>query len=431
VLLDLALTVTRTIFDAAVSAVDARAAVARGICEREGELRVPAGGRLLVVAVGKAAARMARAAEDILGDRIAAGLGITKYGHGEPTSIVAIREASHPTPDAAGVTASMELAAMLQGATADDVVLCLVSGGGSALLTSPAPGITLAELSATTSALLASGAPIEEVNGVRKHLEVLKGGGLARLAAPARVVALIISDVVGDPLDVIASGPTVGDESTFEGALSIVRERRLQVPASVLARLSAGARGEIAETPRAGDPLFERVHNIIVASPSIAAQAAAEQAKALGWEPQIFDLTVTGEAREVGTEMAARLLAARSDRRLCLIGAGETTVTVRGKGLGGRNTELVLSAARTLAGLDGVSLASLATDGDDGPTKAAGAVAVGETIARGHALGMNADDYLGRNDSARYFQGAGGLLITGPTLTNVADLYVGLATART
>ena len=304
------------------------------------------------------------------------------------------------------------------------MLLCLVSGGGSALLTSPAGGLSLDDLRATTAALLASGAPIEEVNAVRKHLEELKGGRLAALAAPARVVALIVSDVVGDPLDVIASGPTAFDASTFDGASAVLRARGLwdRVPRAVTAHLEAGARGAIAETPRADDPLFARVHNVVVASPALAAEAAARRASELGWRAEVFDRHVTGEARGVGAALAARALAARDRAPLALIGAGETTVTLRGDGFGGRNTEVALAASIALEGHAGVAVASLATDGDDGPTGAAGAVATGGTVAGPRARRRRG----GRPRAQRQrsvLRASRGLLVTGPTLTNVADLY--------
>jgi hydroxypyruvate reductase len=237
--------------------------------------------------------------------------------------------------------------------------------------------------------------------------------------------------VIGDPLDVVASGPTVGDTSTFADAWAVIERRRLAdaLPASVVARLQAGLRGEIPDTPRPDDPLFARVHTAVIASLRLAAEGAAQRARELGYAPELLSLTIEGEAREVGRQLVAQardaLAAGPADGRRCLVGGGETTVTVRGDGLGGRNTELALAAALALdvAGLRGLTIASLATDGDDGPTGSAGAVATGDTVARGRALGLDAADYLARNDSASYFERVGGLLVTGPTRTNVADLY--------
>jgi hydroxypyruvate reductase len=306
--------------------------------------------------------------------------------------------------------------------TERDLVLCLISGGGSALLTAPAAPITLDDLRETTRLLLTVGANINELNTVRKHLETLKGGGLARAAAPARVVALAISDVLGDPLDVIASGPTVGDTSTFADAWEVIARRDLakRLPASVAARLQAGLRAEIADTPFPDDPCFAAVRTAVIANLPRAAEGAARRAAELGWQPTIGDLRIEGEAREA----ALRLIAsAPTGSRRCLIGGGETTVTVRGDGIGGRNTELALAAALAIDGRTDLAVAALATDGDDGASNSAGAVVTGDTIARGRALGLDAADYLARNDSATYLRQVGSLFVTGPTQTNVADLY--------
>lgn len=435
--IEAALTTVRELFDAAIGMVDTQAAVRRALALADGTLLVgperlaaPLRGRLYVVAIGKAAAAMTAAAEAVLGDRIAGGLALTKYGHAGSllgaTRRVPVYEAGHPTPDEAGLVAARELRDLLAGTAPDDVVLCLLSGGGSALLTMPAPGISLADLRATTNALLAAGATINELNAVRKHLELLKGGGLAA-ATPARLIALVVSDVLGDPLDVIASGPTVGDTSTFAEAWAVLERRGLTATAlpSVLDRLRAGLRGEAAETPRPSDPLFARVTTLVIANLPLAAEGAARRARELGYDVAFLDLRTEGEARDVGRRLGEHALAeaARAGGRRCLIGGGETTVTVRGDGVGGRNTELALAAALAIAGDPRVAVASLATDGDDGPTGSAGAVATGETVSRGAALGLDAADFLARNDSGRYFARVGGLLVTGPTRTNVADLF--------
>src|SRR4051794_11453964 len=432
--LDTAKQTTRALFDAAVAAVDVRAAVGRALRVEGERLTIPdagfalplaAIGHIVVVAVGKAAAAMAAAAEEALGDRISASLALTKYGHGEATRRTPVYEASHPIPDEAGLVAAAKLRDLCSGLAPDDLVLCLISGGGSALLTAPVAPITLADLRATTGQLLTAGANINDLNAVRKHLETLKGGGLAAAAAPARAVALIVSDVLGDPLDVIASGPCVGDSSTFADAWAVIEQRGLaeRLPAPVAARLRAGVRGEIPETPAPDDPLFARVRTAVIANLPRAAQGAAQRAAVLGWTPCIGDLTIEGEAREVAARIVALADTLGPGERRCLIAGGETTVTVRGDGIGGRNTELALAAAIAIAGRDDLAIASVTTDGDDGPTGAAGAVATGETVARGRALGLAAADYLARNDSATYFRQAGGLVVTGPTRTNVADLY--------
>jgi glycerate 2-kinase len=425
---------TRALFDAAIAAVDVRAAVARSLSiEGERLLIAPATfeisladvGRVIVVAVGKAAAAMAAAAEDLLGERIAVGLALTKYGHGQPTRLIPVREAAHPTPDEAGLAAAGELRALLTDLTPADLVICLISGGGSALLTAPAASISLADLQVTTGLLLAAGANINELNVVRKHLETLKGGGLARVAAPARVVALAISDVLGDPLDVIASGPCSGNTSSFGDAWAVIEQYRIaaQLPPSVSAHLGAGLCGAIPALPRPGDPIFARVHTGVIANLPRAAEAAALRAAELGWQPEIGSLTIEGEARDVAAQIVAQARPFAAGGRRCRIMGGETTVTVRGTGVGGRNTELALAAAIGIAGRADIAVASVTTDGDDGPTGAAGAVAVGATLARGAALGLDATDFLARNDSATYFRAVGGLIVSGPTRTNVADLY--------
>ncbi len=431
---DAAQATTEALFAAALAAVDVRAAVARSLSVEAGVLTIPVIGfsrplveieRIIVIAVGKAAGAMAAEAEAILGEHITAGLALTKHGHGEVTRRIPLREGGHPTPDDAGQAATGELRALLRDLRPADLVLCLLSGGGSALLTAPAPPITLTELRATTGLLLAAGANINELNAVRKHLETLKGGGLARAAAPAQVVALAISDVLGDPLDVIASGPCTGDTTTFADAWAVVERRGLLdgLPAAVVAHLRAGLSGAIPETPEPDDPLFAHVSAATIANLPRAAAAAAARAAALGWRPEIIDLTIEGEAREVATALVARLLALPAGERRCLIGGGETTVTVRGDGIGGRNTELALAAALLLDGTSGCALASLSTDGDDGPTGAAGAFVTGATAARGRVLGLAAAEALARNDSATYFRAVGGLVVTGPTRTNVADVY--------
>jgi hydroxypyruvate reductase len=430
--LDAAQQTIRELFAAAIAAVDVRAAVRRAIRVEGGRLVIPEAqfesalddfGRVVIVAVGKAAAGMAAAAEEALGDRVHGGLALTKYGSAAPTRQVPVREAGHPTPDEAGLAAAVELRDLCGGLTERDLVLCLISGGGSALLTAPADPITLEDLRATTGLLLAAGANINELNTVRKHLETLKGGGLARAAAPARVVALCVSDVLGDPLDVIASGPTVGDSSTFADAWEVIERRGLadRLPATVAARLRAGLRAEVADTPFPDDPCFAAVRTAVIANLPRAAEGAACRAAELGWQTAIGDLRIEGEARE-----AARRLVVSAEQlapRTCLIGGGETTVTVRGDGVGGRNTELALAAAIAIDGRADLAVAALATDGDDGASGSAGAVVTGETVARGRALGLDAADYLARNDSATYLRQVGGLLLTGPTQTNVADLY--------
>jgi glycerate 2-kinase len=381
---------------------------------------------------GKAAEPMVRALAEILDDRLSGGIVITKYGHASmdgSDSPVELCEAGHPIPDAAGVAGTRRLAEMLDDAGPDDLILCPISGGGSALLVLPAPGVELSDLQTLTEQLLRSGATINELNAVRKHLSQIKGGGLARLAAPATVVSLILSDVVGDPLDVIASGPTAPDTTTYQDAWRVLERYRLidVVPEPVRVRLQAGLAGQVDETPKPDDPLFERVTNVLVGSNRLAAQRAAQEAQRLGFNTLLLSTFVEGEAREVALVAAAlakEIL--RYDQPLprpaCLIWGGETTVTVRGDGRGGRNQELALAAALALEGRRNVALLALATDGTDGPTDAAGALVGGETAARARAQGLEPADFLARNDSYAFFAALGDLVVTGPTQTNVNDL---------
>ena len=432
---------------AALAAVDPDAAVRRSLTAVGDTLRV-AGGveldlgrveRLVVVGAGKASLPMVRAAEAVLGDRITGGLAITKTDHleGAVPRRVDMAEASHPLPDAAGVQATARLARRLVGLTERDLVLCLISGGGSALMTLPVDGVTLADLEALNGLLLAAGAPIEQINAVRKHLSQVKGGQLAVRAAPAQVISLILSDVVGNPLDVIASGPTAPDSSSFADALEVLRRYDLleRAPGPVVEHLRSGAAGQVPDTPGADrEAIWARVHNCIIGSNEQAAEAAARRAEELGLRSLVLSTFVQGEAREVARVHAAVLkeLALRGGplpRPACLIAGGETTVTIRGPGKGGRNQELALAAALDLAGLPDVLLVALATDGGDGPTDAGGAMVDGTTVARGAAMGRSARDHLERNDAYPYFAALGDLLMLGPTGTNVNDLTLLLAFA--
>ena len=392
---------------------------------------LPRRGRLLVVGFGKASARMAAALEGILGARIDSGLVVTADGYKVPTDRVEVVEAAHPVPDARGLAAAQRIAKLVSDAGEGDLVIVLISGGGSALFTLPAEGLSLQDLMRTNKLLLESGAKIQEMNAVRKHLSCVKGGQLTRLAHPAQVISLILSDVPGDPLDSIASGPTAPDPTTFQDAARILRRYGIweQVPEGVRARIEAGLRGEIPETPKPGDPVFGRVRNVIVGSGRVAAEAALEAGTRLGFHPLILTTTLEGEAREVGkffSALARELV--RFGRPVAppalLIAAGETTVTVRGKGKGGRNQELALSAALGIEGLPGVALLSLGTDGRDGPTDAAGGLVDGGTVARVQAAGVDPEGALAENDSYHALKAAGDLLITGPTGTNVADLVL-------
>ncbi len=424
------------IMQAALDAVDPYAGVLSAL-RREGE-QLHIGERIydlrrlkriIVVGAGKAGAAMSQAVEVVLGDRLTAGQVNVKAGHRLPTQRIRLTEAGHPVPDAAGEAGAREILHLLNGCSADDLVLCLISGGGSALLSLPAEGIGLADLAATTSALLRSGATINELNTLRKHLEQAKGGHLARLAQPANVVALVLSDVVGNPLDVIASGPTVPDPSTFEQAWAILKRYDLlnAVPASVVRHLQSGHSGDTPETPKPGDPAFERVQNVIIGSNAIAAHAAETAARRAGINTLLLSTYVQGEAREVARVLAAvaQEVPASSNpiaAPACIIVGGETTVTVRGSGLGGRNQEMALAAALQIDGMPNVDIVCLATDGTDGPTDAAGALCDGTTLRRAAALGLDPWAHLHDNNSYPFFAALGDLLLTGPTHTNVNDL---------
>jgi len=393
--------------------------------------------RIVVVGAGKASAPMAAAIEDLLqlqlqhqGDAPpVAGQVVVRYGHAAPTRRVRISEAAHPIPDAAGVAATSEIAALLQDADERDLVLCLISGGGSALLTLPVAGLSLDDLRQTTDALLRSGATINEINTLRKHLDEVKGGGLARLAAPAPLVTLVLSDVVGNPLDAIASGPTVPDTTTWADVGGVLDRYQLweAVPGSVRERTRAGLAGELPDTPKPGAALFDHVQTEVVGSNLLACQAAAVEAERLGLRSLILSTFVEGEAREVAKVLAGTLREVHGSgnplpRPCCLIAGGETTVTVRGAGKGGRNQELALAAAAPLRGLPDVLLASIGTDGNDGPTDAAGAWVDGTTLDRARAAGLDPVQYLADNDAYAFFAGLGNLVKTGPTNTNVNDL---------
>ena len=373
-----------SIFKAALAAADPVDSVLRHLRSRDfSRFR-----NIFVVGAGKAGASMAMAAERALGRRIAAGLVNVKHGATAKLRRIELNPCGHPIPDEAGVSGSTHIAEIAAQAGDGDLVLCLISGGASALLPLPAEPITLAEKQATTQLLLACGATIHEFNCVRKHLSRIKGGQLARLAAPAAVEALLLSDVIGDDLDVIGSGPTAPDGSTFADAFAILEKFALveRVPASVRRRIERGLGGELPETPKAGDPLFRRVRNVLVGNNRLALDAAARRARELGFRTLVLSSQIQGETREIARMHAAIAREIVSTSRpvkapACMITGGETTVTLRGDGLGGRNQEFVLAAALEIAGLANVVVLSAGTDGSDGPTDAAGAIADGDTAA--------------------------------------------------
>jgi hydroxypyruvate reductase len=391
--------------------------------------------RIWVAGAGKASVAMASACEQLLGDRIAGGVVLCKPGGRAPLARIEIAEAGHPIQDRAGCEAAARLASGLDPLGERDLLLALISGGGSSLLAWPAEGIGLEELAATGRLLLGAGVPIAELNAVRRHLTRLGGGGLAARAAPARVAALILSDVVGSPLEAIASGPTAPDPTSFDDALATLERHGLRerVPTAVLAHLEAGRRGELPETLKPGDPRLGAVQNQIVGDGTLAATAAAERARGLGLRTQILSTRLEGEAHELGGFLAGLLRGMAREghplrRPACLIAAGESTVTLgTDPGHGGRNQELALAAALALEGESAVLLVSLASDGEDGPTDAGGALCDGETVTRARALGLDPRRHLARHDAYPVFAALGDLLRPGPTGTNVGDLVFLLA----
>lgn len=387
---------------------------------------------LLLIGFGKAAPAMARALLEELGDLVGAGLVLTKYGHASAPLPAKVRvfEAGHPIPDQNGLQATREILRAAETADAATLIIMLISGGGSALLVAPVEGLSLADKQQVTSQLLRAGADIFELNTVRKHLSAIKGGRLAEAAYPANTIALILSDVIGDRLDVIASGPTAADPGTFADALKVLDRYRLvdQVPATVIDLLRRGEKGELPETPKAGSPPLRNVENLVIGGNRQALEAAARAAREFGFQVVTLANDQTGEAREVGRALARRAAAAAADcggnRPCCLLAGGETTVTVRGQGKGGRNLELALAFAMEIDGKSDITLLSAGTDGNDGPTDAAGAIVDGDTLSRARALGLDPQAFLDDNDSYRFFERTGGLLITGPTGTNVMDIQV-------
>lgn len=415
------------IFKAALAAADPAGAVARHL-ERRDTSRFR---NVYVIGAGKAGASMARAAERVLGRRITAGLVNVKDGHVAKLRRIELNECGHPVPDARGVAGAGRIARIAAGAQEDDLVVCLISGGASALLPLPAEGITLEEKQAITRLLLASGANIHEINTLRKHISGIKGGQLARLAAPATVEALLLSDVIGDSPGVIGSGPAAPDASTYAEAAGILDKYgiRGRAPVSVRERIGRGARGEILETPKPGDPIFARVRNTVVGSNRLALGAAARRARQLGFRTLILSSEIEGETREIARMHAAiARQIARAGQPVkppaCIITGGETTVTIKGDGLGGRNQEFVLAAAIDIAGLDNTVVFSAGTDGTDGPTDAAGAVVDGRTWEAARRAGADHERSVRGFDSYRYHARAGSLLRTGPTRTNLADLHL-------
>ena len=427
------------IFEAALKAVDPEQAIHNALRLDGDILRFEGGSidlsgieRVIVVGGGKAGGLMVRAIETLLGGRIESGVVNVLEGTEDAVSLdrVYLNGASHPVPSLKGVEGVKQMLELTDGLSEDDLVITLISGGGSALMPLPAEGLGLDDIQYVTGKLLRAGARINELNAVRKHLSAFKGGQLARHCSPAMVLSLILSDVIGDPLDTIASGPTAPDDSTYNDALVVLEKYGLfdDIPEKVKQRILAGVKGELPDTPKIGDPVFDRVNNILVANNPIAAEAAKEKAETLGYNSIVFSTSIEGEARKVGADFSDMVKEiVQFDRPLgkpaAIILGGETTVTVKGSGIGGRNQELALGAALSL---DYVSclIATLGTDGIDGPTEVAGAFIDGTTLKRADEKGLNLLSYLEKNDTYTFFNELGDAIITGPTGTNVNDLAI-------
>lgn len=398
--------------------------------------------QVIVLGIGKASARMASAMERILEDELTRGFVITKYGHGLQLRKIQVMEAGHPVPDENSLEGARILSQMADAADANTLIINLISGGGSSLFCLPADSISLEDKQQTTRALLASGADIDEINCIRKHLSKVKGGGLARTASPARLINLILSDVIGDRIDTIASGITAPDPTTYQDALSIVRKYALddKLPQAVRDHLAQGALGKIAETPKAGNPVFHNNVNIILGNNTLACNAALKTARDLGYDAHILSTTLAGEADGAGTyfaKLAKDIDSGKSARRkpVAMIAGGETTVTIRGKGEGGRNQEMALAFANELhrisPGSANIFFLSAGTDGSDGPTDAAGAFVTPALMEKMKTISAQAAACLAENDAYHFFDGTGDLFKTGPTYTNVCDIQILIVTSVT
>ena len=427
-----------SILEAAIEAADARSSVFSALSfERESRLLRIEGlelrpkGRVFVIGGGKASGRMSEAIDSILGGEIASGAVNVLTGTEDwfKTGKIQPLPAGHPIPDEGSISGTRRMLGILRGVRDGDLVIALISGGGSALLESPLPGITLDDLNVATRVLLECGARIQEINTVRKHLSEIKGGRLARACGRATVISLIISDVIGDPLDSIASGPTAPDTTTFEDAWDVLEKYNIveEMPESIVMTIGRGVKGAIEESPKPGDPIFERVHNFVISSNEKALSAASGRAESMGFQVITLGSYVEGEARHVGSMMAGIGLGMKHqslpvDPPSMALAGGETTVRVTGEGMGGRNQELVLGAVERICGEGGVAIASIGTDGVDGTTDAAGAIADSKTLERAEERGMKPSSYLKRNDSYGFFSRLEDLIFTGPTLTNVNDV---------
>jgi glycerate 2-kinase len=387
--------------------------------------------KIFLVGTGKASNSMAKAVEEIFGDRMTKGVVTTKYGHLLPLKKTEIIEAGHPIPDQKGYEGAKKIQGLLKKSGPKDLVIFILSGGGSALLPFPADGIELKEKQEMTQLLLDCGADIKEINTIRKHISRMKGGWLTRWAYPSTVIGFILSDVVGDQLDVIGSGPTVPDPSTFEEALEILKKYDLlnEIAPSIQKHLILGKEGKVEETPKPGDVVFERVYNSLIGSNILALRAAEKEATSLGLNTLILSSSIEGETREASrfhTAIAKEVISSGNPipKPACILSGGETTVTIKGKGLGGRNQEFALAGALEISGIEKVVLLSGGTDGTDGPTDASGAMVDHTTVHRAKSMGLDPKAHLENNDAYPFFQKLGDLLITGPTHTNVMDVRI-------
>jgi glycerate 2-kinase len=425
------------ILAAAINAVEPGAALGRFV-QRDGEILTISDQtydlqlfhRVVLLGVGKASVAMSTTLAGILGARLDAGLVVSKHIPAISKFPFTILEGGHPIPDGRSLEAGKKIIELVSSLQADDLLFCLISGGGSALITAPVDHVSLADMQVLTSALLVCGARIEEINTLRRRLDQVKGGGIVKMAKAATIVSLVLSDVVGSSLEAIASGPTAPDPSTRMDALSILAKYRLEhlIPATITQALHSSP-----ETPKPGNPIFKKVQNVIIGSNLLAAQAALTSAEEQGYNTYLLRTDMQGEARQAAFELATFLRQTWKTgdplrRPACIVAGGETTVTLNGNGKGGRNTELALAAVSELADLPDVMLVTMATDGEDGPTDAAGAVVTGETFRRAAGLGLHPGDYLERNDSYSFFSALDDLLKPGPTGTNVNDLVFLLVT---
>ncbi|MDY6863335.1 MAG: glycerate kinase [Thermodesulfobacteriota bacterium] len=426
------------IFLAGVKAVDPKKVIKDNIKIKGGKLFIYSKSydltdikNIYVVGAGKAGASMSSALEEILLENITSGVVVVKYDHLMPTQLIKLVEAAHPIPDKAGMEGTELIVQLLMQAKKDDLVICLISGGGSALIPLPGNGISLKDKQIVNNVLLSCGATIHEINTIRKHISRIKGGKMARMAYPAKLITLILSDVIGDNLDIIASGPTVPDQSSFFDCLNIIEKYSLheKFPTNVLDYINKGINGEIEENPKKNEPCFRNTDNFIIANNFLAIKAAEEKAGSMGYNTCILSSFFEGETKDVaGFHIKVAKEIKNSGNPLntpaCVISGGETTVTITGKGTGGRNQEFVLAVIEEISEIEGAVILSAGTDGTDGPTSAAGAIADWTTLGIAREKELNPKDYLKKNDSYHFFEKINGLITTGPTFTNVMDLHI-------